>query len=185
MYLAETADFLELLFLIIGISCLWHFAIRPVVLDIIRSALYKSRDDLRSWYMSLSSASQEKQNFSYLFMERAINCVASSAEEVTVWRILLMKANYSENKKGLQTLELQLKRYAQERSVEIKAIDQQHSLLFGLLLLTNSPVACMYWVLKSIYQIVKSAARAENFVRPVKEQVNSFRDASHQQVSFT
>ncbi len=145
MYLTEIADFLELLFLILGMICLWHFAIRPVVLDIIRSALYKSRDDLRSWYMSLSSASQQKQNFSYLFMERAINCVASSVEEITVWRILLMKENYSGDKKGLHVLESQLKRYTQERSVEIKAIDQQHSLLFGLLLLINSPVACIYW----------------------------------------
>lgn len=184
MTINDFAELFEVLLVLLGILMFWNFAVRPVLLDIVRSAEYRLRDDLRNWYMKLPRNEKQKYQFSYQFLERAINCVASSVSDVSLWGVFAFSGSQASKSAEMLMLEKQIDRYMTERSIEIEALDSQHGLLFALLLMINSPGACLFLFFKALFQVVHRAAKAENYVSPVKAQVEAFRDASHQQASL-
>lgn len=182
-----TTEFIEIfegLLAMLGILMFWNFAMRPVLLDIVRSAEYRLRDDLRRWYMKLPENEKQKYRFSYQFLERAINCVAASVGDVSLWAVFAFADSRAARSEEISAFETQIEKYAAERSVEIEALDSQHDLLFVLLLMINSPGACLLLFFKAIFQVIHRAAKAENYASPVEAQVVVFRGASHQQASL-
>lgn len=141
MSVEESAFWIEVFGALLFIAVMWRGVIRKVILDAVKRSHYESRDKLRKWYSKLPRAKKEEQKFSFMFMERSINTVVANAEKIQIWDFLLFARNFNHDDMNQTVVKRQVQKFFSEADPELRRIDDQHTTIFGLLFIVNSPIA--------------------------------------------
>lgn len=175
----EIEKVLVLLVIFLIVSLVWNFIIRTVFLGAVTRALYKSRDELRSWYYLLEEERAKKQSFSYHFLEGAINLLAANAGSVNIWDYIRFERTAISDTKQSQEFTLEVKRFYSEADPSIRKLDNRHTTLFVLVMLINSPIMFIFnmllFVLSSLLNILVGQTPADN----IEKHVANIRKISH------
>jgi hypothetical protein len=179
MSIDDAYEILIVFSLILSVAFIWIGIIRPFSLRIVKYSLFRLRDDLRDWYAALPEDRKISQNFSFLFMERAINSVVDSAGDVTVWRIKYLRELNALGRGFSPEFEEEIKLFLSNLDSNIENIDDQHTLIFICLLFINSPIEFLVDLFSSKFASINALAQGTD---PIKaSNVNLIRDISHQQ----
>lgn len=175
---------LVLLVIFLIVSLVWNLIIRRAFLDAVTRALYKSRDELRSWYSLLDEEKAKQQSFSYCFLERAINLLATNAGDVNIWDyIRFERASLSDTKQSLEFID-EVKRFYSEADANIRKLDNRHTTLFVLVMLINSPIVFIFsmllFIFSSLFNILVGQTPAEN----IEKHVANIRKISHDEFAI-
>ena len=185
MSLDDQFEIFVWLFVLIFVSAVWVGIIRPFALRVIQASLYRLRDDLRRWYIELSSKDKASQRFSYFFMERAINSIAVEPGDVSIWAVQYFKhlKPSSESPFGSAFAD-EIRRFERERQGRVEYIDNQHVLIFICLLFVNSPLEFVFLTIYRLLAMVVILARGKSPLAGVTNESQLIRGASHQQAPF-
>jgi hypothetical protein len=169
--------------LLLWIAFIWMGILRPFALRLAKISLYRLRDDLRNWYIDLPMAQKEKQRFSFLFMERAINSIADSPEDITVWTIKLLQELRIFGRGFPEEFDKEINRFTDEHDAAIESIDEQHTLIFYCLLFVNSPLSFSFYFVATICNSLLAPTRSGRPLEKFSQDAKTIREASHQQSS--
>ena len=175
---------LVLLVIFLIVSLVWNLIIRRVFLDAVTRTLYKSRDELRSWYCFLEEEKAKQQSFSYHFLERAINLLAANADGVNIWDyIRFERMSLSDTRQSVEFI-AQVKRFYSEADSHIRKLDNRHTTLFVLVMLINSPIVFIFnillFVFSSLVNILVGQTPADN----IEKHVANIRKISHDEFAI-
>lgn len=166
------------------LGLVWVGVIRPFALRVIQASLYRLRDDLRRWFVDLSPKEQERQRFSFLFMERAINSVAVHPGDVNLWAVQYLKRLRIEGKPFTDAFRAEIAKFEHQRADRIKYIDQQHVLIFVCLLFINSPIEFLVVTVYRLFSSIFALAGGHSPLTSMTAEKRVIHGASHQQEPF-
>ncbi len=181
----EIEKVLVLLVIFLIVSLVWNLIIRRVFLDAVTRALYKSRDELRSWYSILGKEKVKQQSFSYHFLERAINLLAANAGSVNIWDYIRFERMSLPDTLQSQEFTAEVKRFYSEADPHIRKLDNRQTTLFVLVMLINSPIvfifSIFFFVFGSLVNILFGQTPADN----IEKHVTNIRKISHDEFAIT
>ena len=184
MQIREIAEIFEVLFLLAVLAFGWVGLARPFLLRIVRSAIYRLRDDLRLWYMRLSKVDRDRQAFSFAFMERSFNCIAQEASGISFWRLLYVKSFGERQSFAMKQFRRENDRFLAERDKFVTYLDRQHWLLFVVLVFVNTPLECVLLFVWRLMRIAFQLAKGRSPLDELDRERKIIQGASHQQHPF-